>query len=209
MITIIGFASNRFIASYITEIAKSVSLNIQILFDIQQVVKTATLTYTDWIIFDVYENPLNYFEIISRLRITEKRFRLAILVDNSVMNNKDMEIYIRRLNPDLVCGFHELPSCLKSIALGQRFLPLLPQRPITYPIPGWKELTEREKEVLWDLAEGKPAAEIANHLFISTKTVENHKSSISSKLNVTGGPGSLLRFVFKNRVDILSTKLQL
>ncbi len=76
-----------------------------------------------------------------------------------------------------------------------------------YSIPGWKELTEREKEVLWELAEGKSTAEVADHLYISVKTVENHKSSISSKLSVNGGPGSLLRFVFKNKVDILSTKI--
>ncbi|MRS62388.1 DNA-binding response regulator [Larkinella terrae] len=76
-------------------------------------------------------------------------------------------------------------------------------------IPGWNELTEREKEVVWQLAEGKSTAEIASQLFISTKTVGNHKTNISSKLNVSGGPGSLIRFIFKNKVDILSTKQQL
>jgi DNA-binding NarL/FixJ family response regulator len=46
------------------------------------------------------------------------------------------------------------------------------------------ELTEREREVLALIAQGKGNAEIADRLVISPKTLSNHISSIFSKLQV-------------------------
>lgn len=45
-------------------------------------------------------------------------------------------------------------------------------------------LTSREQEVLRGLAEGLSSKEIAERLFISAKTVENHRSNIMHKLQV-------------------------
>ena len=45
-------------------------------------------------------------------------------------------------------------------------------------------LTTREREVLKLIAEGKSNKEIANLLFISIRTVENHRANIMKKLNL-------------------------
>ncbi len=45
-------------------------------------------------------------------------------------------------------------------------------------------LTSREREVLKLIAEGKSSKEIANLLFISVFTVNNHRASIMEKLNL-------------------------
>lgn len=45
-------------------------------------------------------------------------------------------------------------------------------------------LTVREQEVMRMLAEGVPSKEIADKLFISPKTVENHRANIMKKLNL-------------------------
>jgi DNA-binding NarL/FixJ family response regulator len=45
-------------------------------------------------------------------------------------------------------------------------------------------LTPREQEVMRLLAEGSPSKEIAKKLFISPKTVENHRSNIMKKLGL-------------------------
>lgn len=48
-----------------------------------------------------------------------------------------------------------------------------------------KELSKRETEVLVLIASGKTIKEIGEHLFISPKTVETHKSHIMDKLGLT------------------------
>lgn len=45
-------------------------------------------------------------------------------------------------------------------------------------------LTDREREVLQLMAEGKSTKQIARHLYISTKTVETHRRQIMNKLNL-------------------------
>jgi DNA-binding NarL/FixJ family response regulator len=45
-------------------------------------------------------------------------------------------------------------------------------------------LTPREQEIMRLLAEGSPAKEIAENLFISPKTVENHRANIMKKLGI-------------------------
>jgi DNA-binding NarL/FixJ family response regulator len=45
-------------------------------------------------------------------------------------------------------------------------------------------LTLREKEVLKLIAEGKSHKEIADLLFISTRTVDHHRANIMKKLNI-------------------------
>lgn len=45
-------------------------------------------------------------------------------------------------------------------------------------------LTMRERQVLKLVAEGKTSEEIANLLFISSRTVQNHRANIMKKLNL-------------------------
>ncbi len=55
------------------------------------------------------------------------------------------------------------------------------------------ELTERERSILDLLAQGKRNAEIAADLYLSTKTVSNHLTSIFSKLQVAGRGEAIVR----------------
>jgi DNA-binding NarL/FixJ family response regulator len=50
--------------------------------------------------------------------------------------------------------------------------------------PPLEDLTKREIEVLRLIAEGKSSKEIADLLFISVRTVENHRARIMSKLDM-------------------------
>ena len=57
--------------------------------------------------------------------------------------------------------------------------------------PAYETLTRREQQVLRLLAEGRSVATIAADLFISRKTVENHRANIFGKL----GLGNLAELV--------------
>jgi DNA-binding NarL/FixJ family response regulator len=52
------------------------------------------------------------------------------------------------------------------------------------PAGTFDALTRREQEILTLLAEGMPAEKVAEKLFISPKTVENHRSNIMRKLGL-------------------------
>jgi DNA-binding NarL/FixJ family response regulator len=60
----------------------------------------------------------------------------------------------------------------------------------------YNSLTPREQEILSLLAEGHSAKEIADRLFISPKTVDNHRSNIMGKLGLHGY-SDLLRFAVR------------
>ncbi|OGU65878.1 MAG: DNA-binding response regulator [Stygiobacter sp.] len=59
-----------------------------------------------------------------------------------------------------------------------------------------EELTQSEKRILKLIGQGKSSKEIAEELFISNKTVENHRSNICKKLNISGN-SALLKYALK------------
>jgi DNA-binding NarL/FixJ family response regulator len=59
-----------------------------------------------------------------------------------------------------------------------------------YPFP---ELTDRERVVLEQLAQGRRNADIAAHLYLSPKTVSNHLTVIFAKLQVAGRGEAIVR----------------
>jgi DNA-binding NarL/FixJ family response regulator len=68
-------------------------------------------------------------------------------------------------------------------------------------------LTPREREVLKLVAEGKSNKEISDLLFISIRTVENHRANIMNKLNIKK-TADLIRFaIHKGYVRIEHTNL--
>jgi len=60
------------------------------------------------------------------------------------------------------------------------------------------DLTKTELNVLKFIADGLTSKEIGNELFISHKTVENHRANISNKLNLKGS-NNLVKYAIKNR----------
>ncbi len=93
--------------------------------------------------------------------------------------------------------FDELLFAIRSVERGQSYLspPVAHlvlsdyRKGITGDIQSQEKeikpiLTKREREVLQLLAEGKTMKDIANSLFISTKTVETHRKKISDKLGI-------------------------
>lgn len=68
-------------------------------------------------------------------------------------------------------------------------------------LPGLNDLTPTERRVLKLIAENKTSKEIAAELFISYRTVENHRSNICQKLDLKGSH-SLLKFAFDHKSEL-------
>jgi len=64
--------------------------------------------------------------------------------------------------------------------------------------PELGNLTKTERNILRFISENKTSKEIAEVLFLSQRTVENHRTNISNKLNLKGSH-SLLKFAIENK----------
>ena len=72
----------------------------------------------------------------------------------------------------------------------------LPEKKSISVKPGYESLTPREQEVMAMLAEGMNAVQVADKLFISPKTAENHRSNIMRKLGLNNSI-ELVRYAAK------------
>lgn len=65
-----------------------------------------------------------------------------------------------------------------------------------------KDLTPTELKVIRSIAEHKSSKQIAEEMFVSVRTIEQHRANIAEKLNLRGN-NALLRFALDNRSKLL------
>lgn len=65
-----------------------------------------------------------------------------------------------------------------------------------------KDLTPTELKVLRRIAQHKSSKEIAEEMFVSVRTIEQHRANIAEKLNLRGN-NALLRFALDHRDELL------
>lgn len=80
-----------------------------------------------------------------------------------------------------------------SPAIAQRLIHYFAALPSRASVLAFPELTDREREILGFIAQGYNNAEIADKLVLSLKTVQNHVSSIYTKLQVADRAQAILR----------------
>lgn len=97
----------------------------------------------------------------------------------------------------------EIVDCIRSVHRGQPYV----NSSLTHFLINRKKesndslngLSRHELNILKLIARKKTSAEIADMLFISVKTVGNHRSNISKKLGLSGKQNSLLSWAIENR----------
>ncbi|MCG8582262.1 MAG: response regulator transcription factor [Bacteroidales bacterium] len=126
-------------------------------------------------------------------------FRQATLVDHDGFLFKEDAV-------------NELEDCLNKVVLDEKFLSNAFENFIEQNKEHFSkleeidlvlaQLTKSEMRVLKQIAEGKTTAQIADALFNSMKTIENHRYNICKKMNVEGN-NKLTYFAIENRLHIL------
>ena len=109
-------------------------------------------------------------------------------------------------------AFSELVSAIQAVHKGDSFLSpsaaaaLVQECQINMAGEGetdpYDRLTDREKEVLKLVVEGKTTREIADMLVVSSKTIESYKTSLMNKLDIHSRI-DLIRFAIRKRVVTL------
>lgn len=149
---------------------------------------------TDMILLDISMPGLRGIEAIREIRSSHPEIKIVILT----MHKK--RSYIQHALASGADGYllkeatgDELFDAITSIRNGGNYVSKSLSRELTSEIikvyrggmkPQKEILTTREKEILKLIAEGKASKEIAELLFISIYTVNNHRANISKKLKM-------------------------
>lgn len=109
------------------------------------------------------------------------------------------------------CAVNDIVECINKVADGNYYIsPTISNFVVTRrerlkkfenDNPSLENLTKTELNILRMISEGMTSKDIADELFISFKTVENHRSNISGKLGIKGAH-SLLKFALKNKSSL-------
>ncbi len=99
---------------------------------------------------------------------------------------------------------HEIADAIRATQRGERVLEpevttKMVNRMTNKTIQLHEDLTNREREVLMQIAQGKSNQEIADELFITLKTVKTHVSNILSKLEVEDRTQAAI-YAFKHKL---------
>jgi DNA-binding NarL/FixJ family response regulator len=175
--------------------------------DGQNAVRLAKELTPDVVIMDVALPQLGGIEAARRIVRNASTVKVIMLTihDEPPFVYKSLEVgakgYLVKDAP-----FDELMSAIKAVMHGETYLstnfpPTMLEAYAKMVKRGKKaddfsHLTRREREILQYIAEGYTSPQIAKTLFISKKTVENHRANIMEKLDIHDMAG-LVRYAIK------------
>ncbi|MEO6694401.1 MAG: response regulator transcription factor [Ignavibacteria bacterium] len=143
---------------------------------------------------------------LKKRKINIKTIFLTVYSDESIFDeamNIGINGYVLKDS-----AISDIIDCIKTVAAGKYYItPSLSDflvnrrnklKRLEENKPSLNKLTKTEMSVLILLAEGKTSKQIGEEMFISHKTVDNHKTNISDKLELKG-IHSLIKFAIENK----------
>jgi DNA-binding NarL/FixJ family response regulator len=180
---------------------------VAIVADGRSLVRKATELHPDAILVDIHMPLLNGLDAgqqICKMLPSVKLLYLTMNPDPELAT----EAFKRGASGYLLksCAALEIVAALRSVLEDGCFIsPVIMKEAIasysteSSAIPGAELLTERQREVLQLLAEGRPMKQVADILNLTTRTVAFHKYRIMEALNL-GRDAGIVRYALKNHI---------
>ena len=159
----------------------------------------------DVALLDIGMPGLSGLEVARRIRTTSSRTRVVILSMHSQASYVTQALRAGAVGYLLKGGsVEELPLVLQAVMRGETYLTPKVSRSVVDgflrdtgdaadPLAG---ITNRQREILQMVAEGKSTKEIATVLDVSIKTVETHRARLMERLDIHDVAG-LVRFAIR------------
>ncbi len=169
----------------------------------QEAIAQAAALHPDVIVMDIHLPDLSGIEATRRILQTDQQTRIVML---TMLEDDDVIFAAMRAG---AIGYilknadeQQIVRAIHAAADGEAlFSPAIARRLLRFFSAGhtqateivFPELTDREREVLNLIAQGRNNAEIAERLVLSIKTVQNHVSVIFDKLQVADRAQAIVR----------------
>ena len=159
----------------------------------------------DIAILDIDMPGLSGLDVARKVKSEKLPVKIVILTIH-----KDKEYFDEALELDIKAYVlkesiaNDLIDCIKRVAAGDYYissaiLGYLVEKNKTAPKQTeLDKLTNAEKEILKLIAQNKTSAQIADELFRSVRTIENHRNNICNKLGLKG-PHALLLYAIQHK----------
>lgn len=165
----------------------------------------------DVAVLDLQMPGLSGIEVASQVLAETPDARLVLLTahDDEALVRKALDTGLRGyILKD--AAVREILGCVRQVHAGQHYVSprlssfLVRRRGQANALdarPGMAALTATERRVLTHVAKGMTSREIGAALFVSPRTVENHRASIAQKLDLRG-PNALIAFAVAHRSEL-------
>jgi DNA-binding NarL/FixJ family response regulator len=158
----------------------------------------------DLLILDLYMGAEDDLELVSRIHARWPALRILVLSmqDESLLAERIIAMGARGYVMKKEASRSVLSALRKILAGGYYLSPELNNRILSrssgssYAPNTARGLTDREREVLADMAAGKTTQEIAAHLGINIKTVDSHRRVMREKLGLNSA-SELVRYAIQ------------
>jgi DNA-binding NarL/FixJ family response regulator len=163
----------------------------------------------DIAVLDIDMPGLSGLDVARKIKAESLKTKIVILTIH-----KDKEYFDEAMELDIKAYVlkesisNDLVDCIKQVSAGDYYISpaisgyLVEKRKPKEHGSGLDKLTASELQILKLIAENKTSAQIAEELFRSVRTVENHRNNICSKLGLKG-PHALLLFAMDNRKKLV------
>ncbi len=176
----------------------------------RQAIEMARELNPDVVVMDISMPGMDGLEVTHRLTKRNPKMKVIILTqhDNKEYILSTIKVGAAGYIPKKALG-SDLVSAIRAVCSGDSFLYPSAARTLIDDYRKqaeqpdiYESLTEREREILKLIAEGRTSREIAEALYISQKTVQGHRTKVMEKLDLHNRTELIKYAMRKGLVDI-------